>query len=311
MEYVKGEPITTYCDRVRLSVEERLELFIQVCEGVEHAHQKGVIHRDLKPSNMLVTLRDDQPVPKIIDFGVAKAIAQPLTDKTLYTEMGSLIGTPEYMSPEQTESGGLDVDTRSDVYSLGNMLYELLTGVLPISTAELRQGSLVEAARLIREKEPLLPSARVTDPEVVASSAASCRRTEPRKLAAQLRGDLDWITMVAIQKDRTRRYGAASMLAADLRRHLNNEAARRPTECDLSMGQIRPAYRVGVAVTYGHDNAVIVAIMLGVQVSGSPANGIGPIRSPSRPAARGKHHGGNRLPHRLFQSIPARRAVTR
>ena len=257
MEYVKGEPITTYCDRVKLSTAERLELFIQVCEGVEHAHQKGVIHRDLKPSNVLVTIRGDRPVPKIIDFGVAKAIAQPLTDRTLHTMLGSLIGTPEYMSPEQTVTGGLDVDTRTDVYSLGSMLYELLSGVLPFSAEELSKGGLVELSQLIREKEPVRPSARVTHLDATISAAASCRRTEPLKLAGQLRGDLDWITMKAIHKDRTRRYGSASALAADLRHHLNNEPVLAgPPSATYRAGKFIRRHRVGVAVS------AVAALML-------------------------------------------------
>jgi serine/threonine protein kinase/tetratricopeptide (TPR) repeat protein len=267
MEYVKGEPITTYCDRVKLSTAERLELFIQVCEGVEHAHQKSVIHRDLKPSNVLVTTRDDRPVPKIIDFGVAKAIAQPLTDKTLYTALGSIIGTPEYMSPEQTVSGGLDVDTRTDVYSLGSMLYELLTGVLPFSAEELRKGGLIELSQLIREKEPVRPSARITAPDATTGAAASCRRTEPLKLAAQLRGDLDWITMKAIHKDRTRRYGSASALAADIRHHLNHEPVLAgPPSATYRAGKFIRRHRVGVGISaVAALTLVSVAITLVVQ----------------------------------------------
>jgi non-specific serine/threonine protein kinase/serine/threonine-protein kinase len=223
MEYVQGEPITTYCDRHRLTVPERLSLFEQVCEGVQHAHQKGVIHRDLKPSNVLVTVVDDHVVAKIIDFGVAKAIAQPLTERTLFTELGVLIGTPEYMSPEQAEMGALDIDTRTDVYALGVMLYELLTGFLPIDRSILRQGGLDGIRRLIREEEPARPSTRITSELPASGEAAHNRHSEPGRLARVLRGDLDWIAMKALEKDRTRRYGSASDFAADIRRFLHSE----------------------------------------------------------------------------------------
>jgi len=223
MEYVKGEPITAYCDRQRVTTQARLELFMQVCEGVQHAHQKGLIHRDLKPSNVLVTIQDDHPVPKIIDFGVAKATAQPLTARTLYTELGVMIGTPEYMSPEQAEMGGLDIDTRTDVYALGVILYELLTGALPFERKELREAGFAEIQRTIREKEPPKPSTRVTQLGPASTEAAAKRHTEPRRLAGELRGDLDWVTMKALEKDRTRRYQTANALAADVKRHLNHE----------------------------------------------------------------------------------------
>jgi tetratricopeptide (TPR) repeat protein len=223
MEYVKGEPITVYCDRHRLNTKERLQLFIQVCEGVQHAHQKGTIHRDLKPSNVLVSIQDDRPVPKIIDFGVAKATTQHLTERSLFTELGVLIGTPEYMSPEQAEMGGLDIDTRTDIYALGVLLYELLTGALPFDRKDLRQAGIAEIQRIIREKEPPRPSTRITQLGPASTEAAANRHTEPRRLVGDLRGDLDWITMRALEKDRTRRYQTANALAVDLRRHLSNE----------------------------------------------------------------------------------------
>ena len=223
MEHVKGEPITTYCDRHRLAMRERLELFAQVCDGVQHAHQKGVIHRDLKPSNVLVAVQDDRPVPKIIDFGVAKATALQLTDRTLRTEFGAMVGTLEYMSPEQAEMGGLDIDTRTDVYALGVILYELLTGALPFESKELRQAGLLEIQRTIREKEPPRPSTRITRLGDASTAAAANRHTEPRRLVSVLRGDLDWITMRALEKDRTRRYQTVNALAAEIRRHLNHE----------------------------------------------------------------------------------------
>jgi serine/threonine protein kinase/tetratricopeptide (TPR) repeat protein len=222
MEYVRGESITAYCVRHGLTIRERIGLFLQTCDGVQHAHQKGIIHRDLKPSNVLVTLQDDRPVPKIIDFGVAKATTQPLTDRTLHTELGTFLGTPEYMSPEQAEMGGLDVDTRTDVYSLGAIFYELLTGVMPFDSKTLREKGLDDLRRTLREVDPPRPSTRVTN------AAASARdqpatRVSPAQLASDLKGDLDWITMKALEKDRTRRYGSASDLAADLRRHLENQ----------------------------------------------------------------------------------------
>ena len=223
MEHVKGEPITTYCDRHKLAMRDRLELFAQVCDGVQHAHQKGVIHRDLKPSNVLVAVQDDRPVPKIIDFGVAKATARQLTDRTLYTELGAMIGTLEYMSPEQAEMGGLDIDTRTDVYALGVILYELLSGTLPFESKELRQAGFAEIQRTIREKEPPRPSTRITRLGGASTSAATNRNTEPRRLASVLRGDLDWVTMRALEKDRTRRYQTVNALAAEVRRYLNHE----------------------------------------------------------------------------------------
>jgi eukaryotic-like serine/threonine-protein kinase len=221
MEYVRGEPITEYCTRHRLGYRQRIDLFLQVCDGVQHAHQKGIIHRDVKPSNILVTVQGDRPVPKIIDFGVAKATTRLLADQPLYTELGVLIGTPEYMSPEQAEMSGLDIDTRADVYSLGVILYELLTGALPFDARALRAQGVEEMRRTIREVDPPRPSTRVTSPP--AGAAVRDQGTSPRHLANQLRGDLDWIAMKALEKDRTRRYGSASDLAADLRRHLDDQ----------------------------------------------------------------------------------------
>ena len=248
MEHIQGEPITTYADRHRLSTAERLALFSRVCEGVQHAHQKGIIHRDLKPSNVLVTIVGDQPLPKIIDFGVAKATAQRLTEKTMFTEMGVLIGTPEYMSPEQAEMTGLDVDTRTDVYALGVILYELLTGALPFEPKELRQAGYDEIRRRIREVEPPRPSTRVRTLGERSTEAARNRRTDPGRLVSRLRGDLDWIVMKALEKDRTRRYGSPSDLAADLARHLGHEPVLAgPPGAGYRAGKFVRRHRVGVA----------------------------------------------------------------
>jgi len=221
MEYVAGVPITIHCDKHRLSTRERLELFIQVCDGVQHAHQKAIIHRDLKPSNILVTEVDNQPAPKIIDFGVAKALTQQLGAETMFTRAGAMVGTPEYMSPEQASSAGEDIDTRTDVYSLGIIFYELLAGVPPI---ELRDVAMEEFLRRLREDEPQRPSTKITKGDPTTSTdVAHKRRAEPQELARQLQGELDSIALKALEKERSRRYASASEFAADIRRYLNNE----------------------------------------------------------------------------------------
>jgi non-specific serine/threonine protein kinase/serine/threonine-protein kinase len=253
MEYVKGEPITAYCDRHRLGTKERLRLFAQVCEGVQHAHQKGIIHRDLKPSNVLVAIQDDRPIPKIIDFGVAKATSQHLTERSLFTELGVLIGTPEYMSPEQAEMGSLDIDSRTDIYALGVLLYELLTGYLPFDQKELRRAGFAEIQRIIRVKEPPRPSSRITHLGPASTAAAVNRNTEPRRLAKELRGDLDWISLRALEKDRTRRYQTADALAMDVRRHLSNEP--------VSAGPPSAGYRTRKFVRR-HRSAVAAALAM-------------------------------------------------
>jgi WD40 repeat protein/serine/threonine protein kinase len=233
MELVRGIKITEYCDQNKLSTRERLELVIQVCRAIQHAHQKGVVHRDIKPSNLLVTLHDGVPVPKVIDFGIAKATERRLTDKTLFTEFQAFIGTPAYMSPEQAEMSGLDIDTRTDIYSLGVLLYELLTGQTPLDAQELVRAGLDEMRRTIREREPLRPSTRLSTmlaPELTAT--ARHRHAEAPKLISLIRGDLDWIVMKCLEKDRTRRYETANGLARDLQRHLNQEpvSARPPSK---------------------------------------------------------------------------------
>jgi tetratricopeptide (TPR) repeat protein len=223
MELVKGVPITEYCDTNNLSTEQRLDLFVLVCNAVQHAHQKGIIHRDIKPSNVMITLHDGQPVPKVIDFGIAKATDRELTDKTLFTEYRQFIGTPEYMSPEQAEMSGLDIDTRSDIYALGVLLYELLTGTVPFDSAKLRSVAYGEIQRIIREEEPHKPSTRVSTLGEEVTDIARHRRTDARALNRELQGDLDWIVMKAMEKDRTRRYETANGLAMDIKRHVANE----------------------------------------------------------------------------------------
>ena len=257
MEYVRGETITAYATRHRLAIRDRLELFLQVCEGVQHAHQKGIIHRDLKPSNVLIGMRDDSPVAKVIDFGVAKATTQTLTERTLHTELGAFIGTPEYMSPEQAEFGGLDIDTRTDVYALGVILYELLTGTLPFDPKALREQGLDKIRQTIREVDPPRPSTRVTT-MAQSAEAASHVGGDPARLARQLRGDLDWVTMKALSKDRARRYGAVSDLAADLRRHLDDvPVLASPPSVQYRVGKFVRRHRAGVAAA-----AVLVVLLV-------------------------------------------------
>ncbi|HWB11201.1 MAG TPA: protein kinase [Pirellulales bacterium] len=224
MELVKGTPITDYCDRHHLSTRQRLGLFLDVCHAVQHAHQKGVIHRDLKPSNVLVEIHDVRPVVKVIDFGIAKATGQQLTDKTVYTALAQMVGTPMYMSPEQAGLSSLDVDTRSDVYSLGVLLYELLTGTTPFDSETLKQGGYDEMRRIIREEEPPRPSTRVSTAEAKALSTISGKwRIDERRLTQELQGELDWIVMKALEKDRQRRYESAGAFAADVQRYLDDE----------------------------------------------------------------------------------------
>jgi serine/threonine protein kinase len=223
MEYVPGVPMTRFCDEARLTVEERLRLFIPVCDAIQHAHQKGIIHRDVKPTNVIVTLYDGKPVPKVIDFGVAKAVEQEISDPSLGTQFGQVVGTLEYMAPEQAESSAKGIDTRADVYSLGVVLYELLVGSTPLSRDRMEQRTYAELVRVITDLDPPTPSTRLGDSGERMASISAVRQTEPKKLAKLVRGELDWIVMRCLEKDRDRRYASANELAADLFRHLNDE----------------------------------------------------------------------------------------
>ncbi len=260
MELVKGDPIVDYCDKNNLSIDERLELFAQVCNAVQHAHTKGIIHRDLKPSNILVSTQDGRPHTKVIDFGIAKATASKLTEKTLFTEHKALIGTPEYMSPEQAE-GNLDIDTRTDVYSLGVLLYELLTGTTPFTGKELRSAAFGELQRIIREVEPPKPSTRLSSNTDTIASVAAKRHTEPKRLGTIIRGELDWIVMKALEKDRQRRYETANGLAMDVRRYLSGEAVMAaPPSTSYRFKKFVKRNRVMVSA----GSAVAAALLLGV-----------------------------------------------
>jgi len=266
MELVKGIRITDYCDQNDLTTDDRLELFTQVCHAIQHAHQKGIIHRDIKPSNVLVTSHDGVPVPKVIDFGIAKATCEErLTDKTIFTAIDQFIGTPAYMSPEQAEMSGLDIDTRTDIYALGVLLYELLTGTTPFDGRELLAAGLDAMRRTIREKEPVRPSTRLsTMLDADSTTLAKHRQTDSRKLTDLLRGDLDWIVMKCLEKDRTRRYETANGLAADLKRHLNNEpVVARPASAAY---RFRKAFRRNKLV-FSAATAVAVALVAGIGVS--------------------------------------------
>jgi WD40 repeat protein/serine/threonine protein kinase len=264
MELVKGVSITEYCEKNKLSVRERLGLFIPVCNAIQHAHQKGIIHRDIKPSNVMVTLHDGKPVPKIIDFGIAKATNRQLTEKTLFTRYAQMIGTPTYMSPEQAEMSGLDIDTRTDIYSLGILLYELLTGSTPFDAEKLLQAGYIEIQRIIREEEALRPSTKLSTLGETLTIIAERRNTAPDMLRKQVSGDLDWIVMKSLEKDRTRRYETANSLAVDVQRHLNHESVLAGSPGTLyRMSKFVHKHRA-VVVTI---TAVAAALVLGLIAS--------------------------------------------
>jgi tetratricopeptide (TPR) repeat protein/serine/threonine protein kinase len=259
MELVKGVPITKYCDENHFTLQQRLNLFVTVCQAVQHAHQKGIIHRDIKPTNILVALYDDMPVPKVIDFGVAKATAQKLTEKTMYTGYGQLIGTLEYMSPEQAQFNQLDIDTRSDIYSLGVLLYELLTGSTPLEQARLRTIAFDETLRIIREEVPPKPSTRLSTAGALGTIAAN-RNIEPAQLRRQVKGDLDWIVMKALEKNRSRRYESASGLAADVQRFLRDDPVQA---CPPSMPyRLKKFVRRNRAGVLAAGLALVVVLLL-------------------------------------------------
>lgn len=266
MELVKGLPITRYCDQERLSLKERLALFVPVCQAVQHAHQKGIIHRDLKPSNVLIALYDGRPVPKVIDFGLAKATRQKLTEKTLFTEIGTMVGTLEYMAPEQAELNNLDIDTRADIYALGVLLYELLTGTPPFTRQQLRSAEFTEMLRIIREVEPPRPSTRLSSSADLPTTAAR-RKLEPKALTQFIRGDLDWIVMKCLNKERGRRYETANGLAMDVQRFLNDEPvlARPPSA----------GYRVRKFVRRNRGPVLAASVILLALVAGVIGTAIG------------------------------------
>src|SRR5262249_47699920 len=261
MELAKGLPITEHCDLARLTTRARLELFVQLCQAVQHAHQKGIIHRDLKPSNVLVTLQDGTPVVKVIDFGIAKALGnERLTDKTLFTGFAQMIGTPLYMSPEQAEMSGQDVDTRTDIYALGVLLYELLTGTTPFDRERLKEASYDEIRRILREEEPAKPSTRISTLGQAATTVSANRKSEPNRLSQLFRGELDWIVMKALEKDRNRRYESASAFAADVEHYLRDEPV---LACPPSLG-----YRLRKLVRRHQGQVLAVSLVVLALIGG-------------------------------------------
>ena len=271
MEYVKGMPITDYCDNHKLTIEERLGLFVQVCQAVQHAHQKGIIHRDIKPSNILVSVENDRAIPKIIDFGVAKATGKPLTERTLATEDSQLLGTPEYMSPEQADMASEDIDTRSDIYSLGVLLYVLLTGVLPFDSDTLREGGIEHIRQIIRETDPKTPSTRLSSLGEEAKKVAQSRRTEISTLAKKLHKELEWIPLKAMRKDRAERYRSASELADDIENYI--------TGAPLIAGPLTAAYRFKKFLRRNRALVTGIAAVLAVLIAGVVVSMVFAIRA--------------------------------
>ena len=263
MELVKGVPITEYCDTVHLTPRERLELFIPVCQAIQHAHQKGIIHRDVKPSNVLIAMQDGQAVPKVIDFGIAKAIDQRLTEKSLFTQHGAIVGTLEYMSPEQAQMSAMDVDTRTDIYALGVLLYELLTGSTPLERNKLRQSGYAEILKRIREEEPAKPSTRLSESKESLASVAAQRKTEPARLTRLMKGDLDWIVMKALEKDRTRRYETATGFARDIGRYLDGDAVEAsPPSRTYRLGKFARKHRAALTTATAFALLLFAAAIL-------------------------------------------------
>ena len=272
MELVQGVPLTEYCDQQRLTVKARLELFVAVCQAVQHAHQKGIIHRDLKPGNVLVTEVDGRPTPKVIDFGVAKATEVKLTDMSL-ADVGAIVGTPAYMSPEQADPTSMDIDTRTDVYALGVMLYELLTGSPPIDAKQFQRGAILEMLRMVREVDPPRPSTKLSTAEALPNIAAN-RSIEPARLAKLLQGELDWVVMKALEKDRTRRYETANGFARDIQRYLADEVveARPPSR----------GYRLKKFVKRNKGQVIAASLVLLTLLAGIVGTTFGMIRAEQR-----------------------------
>ena len=267
MELVHGVPITKYCDDNHLTPRERLELFVPVCQAIQHAHQKGIIHRDIKPSNVMITLYDGKPVPKVIDFGVAKATEQKLTERTLFTQYGTMVGTLEYMSPEQAEMSALGVDTRSDIYSLGVLLYELLTGNTPLTHMRMKEAAYAEILRMIKEEEPPRPSTRLSDSGEALASISAKRHTEPAKLTKLVRGELDWIVMKTLEKDRNRRYETANDVARDVQRYLHDDPVEASPPSSF--------YRLGKFLRRNRGPALAACVMVILLVAGIVGTSIG------------------------------------